>query len=141
MEQLKIEHLSAYLPYGLKMEFLNYPMGRHFRTLQLDCGHDFNVYLQNNWIRPLLRPLSDLTKEIEHNGERFVPIERLACLYDFELSDRYFIRMYIDGGYTTSLLELPYILVQKLLEWHFNVFNLPEDLYVDINTLTTHPKQ
>lgn len=136
MEQLKIEHLSAYLPYGLKITSIH---KLHSGTGIGSIKHILTT--KSKLYKPILRPLSDLTKEIEHNGERFVPIERLACLYDFELSDRYFIRMYIDGGYTTSLLELPYILVQKLLEWHFNVFNLPEDLYVDINTLTTHPKQ
>jgi hypothetical protein len=26
-------------------------------------------------IKPILRPLSDLTKEIEVNGEKFIPIE------------------------------------------------------------------
>ncbi|MDR0970525.1 MAG: hypothetical protein LBM67_08335 [Lentimicrobiaceae bacterium] len=29
-------------------------------------------------IKPILRPLSDLYKEISHNGEKFIPIVRLA---------------------------------------------------------------
>ena len=34
-----------------------------------------DIYLSE--VKPLLRPMSDLTKEIKHNGERFVPIVEL----------------------------------------------------------------
>lgn len=77
MEKLELKHLAAYLPYGLKMEILDFPTGRkHYRKLKLDLGHDFNYYLQQNKVRPILRPLSDITKEIEVNGEKFVPLKK-----------------------------------------------------------------
>lgn len=41
------------------------------------CG--FAESLSN--ITIVLRPLSDITKEIEHNGEKFVPIIEIAKLY------------------------------------------------------------
>ena len=31
-------------------------------------------------------------------------------------------------------------LFQKLFEWHFNVFNLPQELWIDINTLEKEKK-
>lgn len=34
---------------------------------------------------PILRPLSDLTKEIEHNGEKFVPIVEIGKMLGMEL--------------------------------------------------------
>ena len=37
--------------------------------------------------KPILRPLSDLTKPIEHNGETFVPIVELAKIAEIENSD------------------------------------------------------
>ena len=88
--KLELKHLAPYLPYGLKMKLLNFPFDGHIRILELDCGHDFHFYLQNNYVRPFLRPLSDLTKEIEVNGERFVPIIKLNsdCLPDFGSTSR-----------------------------------------------------
>ena len=46
---------------------------------QMDTNLRFeldDVYLEE--LKPILRQLSDLTKEIEHNGEKFVPIIKLA---------------------------------------------------------------
>lgn len=80
--ELQLKHLAPYLPYQLKVELLNFPIGKNIRTLELDCGHDFHFYLQKNWVRPHLHPLSDLTKEIEVNGEKFVPLLVLASLVD-----------------------------------------------------------
>ena len=41
----------------------------------------FNIIcLQCRQIKPVLHPLSDLTKEIEHKGEKFIPIIKLAEL-------------------------------------------------------------
>ena len=39
-------------------------------------------------IKPILHPLTDLTKEIEHKGERFVPIVELAKLANVETIGR-----------------------------------------------------
>lgn len=76
-----------------------------------------DVYLDE--VKPILRPLSDLTKEIELNGEKFVPIQETD----------------IDIPFTSDLLFLvTYGDVQKLLEWHFDVFGLIENnLAIDIN--------
>lgn len=76
MRQLTIEHLAPYLPYGLKVSVNN-------TEYKMTC--DDNIYHVTLSIidtieglaKPILGPLSDLTKEIEHNGERFVPIEKL----------------------------------------------------------------
>ena len=126
--KLELKHLAPYLPYGLKMELLNFPIGRHFRTLELDCGHDFNLYLQNNWVRPILRPLSDLTKEIEVNGEKFVPTLEYSYLRFEEISN-------YEGGENA----MNFIQVREqniLLKLHFDIFGLiPQGLAIDINTL------
>lgn len=76
-------------------------------------------------------PLSDLTKEIEIDGEKITPINM--------------IKQYHGGGYSiegmklllsNNPLNLNYRAVQKLLEWHFDIHNLIEKgLAIDINTL------
>jgi predicted nucleic acid-binding protein len=54
----------------------------HYYLDALEVPKDFeHISLENmmkeNKNKPILRPLSDLTKEIEVNGEKFVPLEKL----------------------------------------------------------------
>lgn len=84
-------------------------------------------------IKPILRPLSDLTKEIEANGEKFVPIvyfEKFNTQIDF-VKEIKVLQNDIRWLSTTS-----YLVVEKLLEWHFDIYGLIENnLAIDINTL------
>lgn len=86
-----------------------------------------NSLLDTNNFKLILRPLSDLTKEIELNGEKFIPFNRID-LSMYELKQLY------------SNLILPTKLefwqVEKLFEWHFDIYGLIENgLAIDINTL------
>lgn len=133
-EQLIIEHLSAYLPYGVKIDT---PRGVHtlkgINTINETIGLMYWVgTLQETSFsidcKPILRPLSDITKEIEHNGERLVPskvIEDIALEWVVTSVNPYdLIKMM---GYEN---------VQKLLSWHFDIFGLiDQGLAIDINTL------
>jgi hypothetical protein len=68
-DQLTLEHLAPYLPYGLKI--LN--GWGDIKKLNYSYLDDENNGFINH-VKPILRPLSDLTEEIEHNGVKFVPI-------------------------------------------------------------------
>jgi len=83
--ELELKHLAAYLPYGLKIQ------GQTHGEIQEMTGLNSGVVMINHntkgWadfydIKPILRPLSDLTKEIEINGEKFVPILELSKCVD-----------------------------------------------------------
>jgi hypothetical protein len=90
MSTLTLEHLAPYLPYGLKGNCSglsrdpygeNTPIqvtlvGLNKEWVEVQADSDDYDYHINDFF-PLLRPLSDLTKEIEHNGEKFVPLIRL----------------------------------------------------------------
>jgi len=79
-------------------------------------------------VMPILRPLSDLTKEIEHNGEKFVPLNELGFKDNYDLAIELFFK--------TELEELPVRIFNKLLEWHFDFFGLIEkNDAIDINTI------
>ena len=87
-------------------------------------------------VQPILRPLSDLTKEIEHNGEKFVPIRKLleANSFNLEKMETEYI-----NSFAKSMVEIQmaYDDAQLLLRWHFDIFGLIEkDLAVNINTLS-----
>lgn len=146
--ELELKHLAHYLPFGFKVlraynkeimllngisapytieavELYNYENCAllAFGGGKIDEYDDF---------KPILRPLSDLTKEIEHNGEKFVPYIKLYNDYPrLTKSEIGFLNDLID-----KTLEIEYRIVQKLLEWHFDIHNLIENgLAININTL------
>lgn len=129
LEKLELKHLAPYLPYELKIRCgeISHPI--------LTCAdiNEFEITIKevfiNSAYKPILRPLSDLTKEIQVNGEKFVPIDKINE-YD-ETAMSYSLSFYID-----CTLRLPYYVIKYLFEWHFDVFGLIEKgLAIDINTL------
>lgn len=159
MEKLELKHLAPYLPYNLLFV-------AEAKTWQLTCistVQEYPIWAENRWdedkltfnprinvkstdsgrgfllseIKPILRPLSDLTKEIKHNGEKFVPLERLRKEYSgfyFESNPELLIKskntsMYISLNWINEFHKL-------LFEWHFDVFGLIEKgLAININTI------
>ena len=130
--KLELKHLAGYLPYGLKIEHPTMLVGkrniselRNLGQTNIEISH--RLYVQISECKPILRPLSDLTKEIEVNGEKFVPIDEIAeieevvCTYSIEF-------------FETSIKYLPNWITEKLLEWHFDIHGLIEnDLAIDKN--------
>ena len=146
--KLELKHLAPYLPYKLPIQitesFYNpynkEPIQKKDNIVKLDC---FAILLMQERLmfKPILRPLSDLTKEIEVNGERFVPVEKM---YEGKLSiwekDIETYGVFYDYVMEMNEHDLPeemtYNQIQILLEWHFDVFGLiDQGLAVDINTL------
>lgn len=127
--KLELKHLAGYLPYGLKWSL------QELKTFEMQGITPTTLYTKEgtvlNWEKhpdlpqalfPILRPLSDLTKEIEVNGEKFVPSKKLG------FTDENI------GDFHTSFA--PYFIIKLLLEWHFDIFSLIENgLAIDINTI------
>ena len=132
----------------------------------LYCDDHGNVDCEINDCMPILRPL-DLTKEIEHGGEKFVPIVELAktafgyldaskinfkaessgniysCSlnkilhFSLDSNDNSFIA--IHNGKTVCVPK-QLELFQKLISWHFDIYNLiSKNQAIDINILETNP--
>lgn len=121
---MKLEQkIIPYLPYGLRFEGKRKDWALFESGIKILCPVD----LDGRWeiIKPILRPLSDLTKEIEVNGEKFVPQDKMKHL-DLE--------WLINSD--NLIMKTNYEDVLKLLEWHFDIFELIKDkLAIDINTL------
>jgi hypothetical protein len=138
--ELELKHIAPYLPYGLMV-------GKYFEnnffSEEMDISTMASLF-NDTRKKPILRPLSDLTKEIEVNGEKFIPLDKInglnsfgECLFiqDCENSKAYNKLDWwteFEGGFHFEEMQICY---QLLLKWHFNVFNLPEHLFIDINTL------
>jgi hypothetical protein len=137
MKKLEIEHVAPYLPYGLKIVngkesdlVTGIDTNRVFSTYR---GIYYNTYLLDD-ITPILRPLSDLTKEIEVNGEKFVPIDKLIDDLGLKMGglSKFGMHMCIIRYYK----NVDYWAIQKLFEWHFDLFGLIDTgLAVDINKI------
>lgn len=147
MEKLELKHIAPYLPYRLQLKCI----GGIFRanrkelplikvadaTLTPDLFADIynKTFDTIGHFKPILHPLSNLTKKIEHNGEKFVPIVKL---YELDIIDVYplstnfdidDLHQYCNFGHILSLFE-------KLYKWHFDIHGLIEKgLAIDINTI------
>lgn len=147
MKQLELKHIVGYLPYDLNFQH-KFVKAKHkgetnlrlwqskleplkLTDLFYKTGKTFDFNL-------LLRPLSDLTKEIEVNGEKIFPIKWLKQNYTDHklklegnciiLSDSYSLEQ--------DILAAPFAIIEKLYEWHFDIHGLIEKgLAIDINTL------
>ena len=113
MKTIELKHLA---PYGDKgCEYLS----REGTKIPFDFEdlYDIQIAIKNGskWqdnYRLILYPLSWLTKEIEHNGEKFVPMDRLKKIQD--MPDLFFIN---------NILWSHWAVVNQCIEWHFDVFN------------------
>jgi len=84
---LELKHIINYVGHGLEMIFQS-KGGRVIYVngiKKLDSGtvvlsNSYPIWLHSSGFKPILRPLSDLTKKIEVNGKRFIPIVELAKL-------------------------------------------------------------
>lgn len=85
MEELEFNHIAPYLPDGLKYQMQIDNSGT-LVTITVDIN-SLDIHVKRmiggakmlyGLAKPIYHPLSDLTKEIKHNGEKFVPIVKIA---------------------------------------------------------------
>ncbi len=148
--KLELKHIAGYFHYGLTgistEENLGIETVKGFGTY----GKENTIYLITDiddidlvLFKPILRPLSDLVKEIDINEQNFVPINRLRKDYSgffFENNPELLIKskntnLYIPLNWGAEFQ-------QKLYEWHFDVHGLIENnLAIDIKTLLCKENQ
>lgn len=163
MEKLELHHISPYLPYGLK--FIN-PEHKHLIPIpmeiisvenfhekgvyvksQIDGDFHYSTWTKNFGYMPILRPLSDLAKEIEHISSTIELEPSLQKIKPNELFKKHWhLTIREDGLFSVNngdgtctgfkYMSSRYDVLLLLFEWHFDVFGLIEKgLAIDINTL------
>jgi hypothetical protein len=157
METLTLEHLSAYLPYGLNI------LRPDNKTILKCKGINGNLYvfeekdgierfgsIVSKHNKPILYPLSSLTETIWYEGKEINPIEFIKDWYNSQpdsfIKELKFINS--EENFTLFGLEeddsyevaMPYQAYQLLFKMKIDVFSLIEKgLAVDVNTLETNP--
>lgn len=177
--ELKLKHLVPYMPYGLRFatdfDHMKYIMAgletqqsivvlKAYNNAKKKKKLAIKTLVKYNY-KPILRPPSDLTKEIEHKGIRFIPIvELLKIIFgeieNYNLIKEFAVEMTIENqvymlavfsknnfylrlskkfeNQSREILDITKYqdLINKLCEWHFDFQNLiPQGLALDINTL------
>ena len=137
MNKMKLEqkHIAPYLPYGLKIMVVGY------NRLNAIVSLTPSYLADTTGVKLILRPLSDLTKEIEVNGERFVPDLWFNNTEYTDFFEDDFLRGITRRERGYNIKQCSFRVIQKLLEWHFDIFGLIEEgLASDINTLQKNTK-
>ena len=163
--KLELKHIVPYLPYGLKCQL----MGESKEDIDHDDNPAPKVFLidgakrdlihvwskktmTDEWIYeevfPILRPLSDLTKEIDIDGENVLFCDYITDKYGdcetfYSFNDGAIVEDTYRGEDAINHKHLypntecyPYFIIKELLRLHFDIFGLiKEGLAIDINTI------
>jgi hypothetical protein len=126
--------LVPYLPYKLQVKSIDIFENDPIFEMTIKEGGRRNATI--DWVlrerenfRPILRPLSDIDKEIELNGNKFIPLEVLNNMLFTKHSKlehckgSLLFSTNISGFNLLSMNEK----IQKLYEWHFDVNGLIND--------------
>lgn len=155
--KLELKHIAGYLPYDLKtinidnseIMQLGGLSGDTAELLQLKgIGTDEEYCRLSGFdeFKPILRPLSNLTKEIEHEGTKFIPVDEFEITDDFDSFHVEFnhgnikliqdLRDISNNDIQHDIQFLPNLIVDYLLSWHFDIHGLiKKGLAIDKNTL------
>jgi len=125
--KLELKHLAPYLPYDLTI-MTNWDIPEPYG---LNCDNIGLAISEQD--KPILRPLSDLTKEIDYVGVGNKVV--FAKTFFREHSQRLEKELKITNG--SPFIEfLDYGIVEKMFKYHFDVFGLIEKgLAIDKNKL------
>lgn len=142
MKTLELKDICGYLPYGLKYQWTNMKSVRLISmTDEVDYSSQHSLSTAWEWMvhrqaRPILRPMSDLTEEITHRGEKFVPFDVLNNRGRFIEFDATGL-LYTTAGCIDS--DWPMVF-DKFHEWMFDYRGLiSAGLAIDVNTLPENP--
>ena len=131
--KLEIKHLTSYLPYELKGFCTDDLQGVEIMNgLQKISDSCIEVISDKEpmdliYFKPILFPLSSLTKEITVNGKTFVPIYKI---YEFEQWYTDELEEIINDGTIEGIYSdlnlVTYSHTERLFEWKIDVFGLIE---------------
>jgi hypothetical protein len=145
--KLELKHLAPYLPYQLNCmaqgedkQSFEFQGVSDVTWIDLhEIGRTVCEQYDIEDVFPILRPLSDLTKEIEVDGKKFIPIMVLELDSHTLSVNKYSNHLEIRGVESNEwsyAIDVYTEIMCKLFEWHFDVFGLIEKgLAIDINTL------
>ena len=133
---MEFDHLAGYLPHNigfLENGEVETIIGYKGDAIFITDGHK-NGYCQYQEIDTLvLRPMSDIYKTI-FVDKHFIPAERL----DKELGFNYYSCTENHDVFFKDTDKLPYWVIKRLYEWHFDIFGGIGIWAIDINNIKSN---
>ena len=135
MNKLTVEKIMCYLPFNPNVNLCDLQgnikfKNRAIRSFEIKMGFkDFHLITGNrtvhylDGIKLLLRPLSDLNKEIKYKGEKFIPQNKIDKRF------RQQFKNFKKAGEinTENWYIFPYEIIEQLFKWKFDVYGLIDD--------------
>ena len=131
--QTKFKDIAQYyLGTGLELKDDRFGFGHLYKLSTFNISTIFSDK-QFSGIKPLLRSLDSLNKPITvkwyNDGKEFVPVNKLKHIYGWE-----YIWSYCSNKQEEfNVNAISFASIKLLLQWHFNIFNLPETEYIKID--------
>lgn len=136
--KLELKHLSPYLNYSLKLKSGDFitEMCASLRYIDDNYHHEFNMIDElvsggKTWIKPILRPLSDLTKEIEVDGEKFVPLIGLYNMSNENVTLKKLDFEFIDSWGAGKILKVAHTNSKNYTEFIYHKFNFRKETHYE----------
>lgn len=163
MKKLEQKDITGYLPYGLYVmegNKIRKVVGIYHGSYDFEEGYSSPENGDITKSKPILRPMSDLTKEIKqadyNDGEPFVPIVELAKIGrprgNWKLGDGEAVDLTAHFKYAPGifyhysdrneiyLVSHQYEMFDQLNAWKFDYRGLiPAGLAIDVNSLPENP--
>lgn len=122
-----LQYLTSYLKH--KVRYLQKFQLSSTNIFELKNFNDIDKLTSNDTnSKILVRPMEDFNKEINHNNEKFIPRERIVKEFNMSVLELCMIAENITN-HQFILRTVSWLVVDKLLEWHFDVFDLINQNY------------
>jgi hypothetical protein len=124
--ELELKHILPYLPHKLIVKDFGVllSLSKSNNDAMFDYAANDGIEVTKGYVEslvPLLRPMSDLFKDIVHNGRKVnASILLRNSLESSSVKSGKFLYP------LTEPLAMPYFLIQVLFKYHFDVFGLIE---------------
>lgn len=115
------EFLAMSLPFNLKCDMQSNGVVYH-QVFYKPKEYEIEFIYEKKISWPILRPLSELKEIIEHNDEKFNPIDRYLEFFYIQNLKFEIDRILLQNE--SEILNLPLSFLLKLVEWNFDIAGL-----------------
>lgn len=119
--RVKPQYVTPYTPWGVKLMPRKSFVKPRQSTLQWNSSSLIRDVISGRKVM-LLHPLGHIRTEIRSSGMWFVPIEILYDIWKKEETHSFESFEWLWSK--TELMHMPHWVIQKLIEWHFDVYGL-----------------
>lgn len=138
---ITLDQWAAYMPYDVEVDYTQWSK---IDKCEVTDTCILDIQMLSDWenlaakyidLKPHLHGLDKITQEIRVGEKTFIPAQVLWSV-EVEEEDRFELYGAIPEYWSACIAcikqgSLSYKETQKLISWHFNVFSIPKELYIE----------